>query len=144
MTVFGILLLSDFVEGKFVFALVAIVSTFLPDVDNARSYFGRKKIFRPVQGITKHRGFLHSFTFMGIAFIILYLWIPVVSYGFLLGYGVHLLGDSFTKRGVKFFWPLKWKIKGKMRSGRGMEIFIFLAFLIMDVFLLLYRVLRVV
>ena len=142
-TIFGIFLLSDFIEGKFVFAFVAIISTFLPDIDNARSYFGRKKIFRPLQSFIFHRGILHSFTFLFLITYLLSLWNHSISFVFLWGYGSHLFLDMFTVWGIRPLWPLRWKLRGKMRSGRGMEIFLFVFILILDVFLLFYKVLKI-
>jgi inner membrane protein len=143
-TIFGILIFSDFIGGKFLFAIVAIFSTFLPDMDNGYSYLGRKKIFKPIRNFAKHRTFLHSFTFLIIIFLFLYFWIPVIAYGFLLGYGLHLCLDSMTVRGIKPFWPLKFKIKGKMVSGKGFEIFIFVSLLIIDIFLFLRKILNII
>ena len=135
ITIFGIFLTIGFVENKFLFVIAAIFSTFFPDLDISTSKIGRKKIFRPFQVFLKHRGFIHSFTFLLIVCFFLYFWNPSISEGFFMGFGLHLVGDSFTKRGIRPFWPLKWRIRGKMRTGKGMELFILLAFLILDIFL---------
>jgi len=142
-TFLGIILLMDFVESKMVFVIVALVATFIPDIDNKSSKLGRKRIFRPLQVFLKHRGILHSFTFLGIVCILLYFWTPVVSYGFALGYGLHLILDAFTVWGIRPFWPFKWKIKGKMKTGKGFEIFIFVSLLIIDLVLIFNSILGV-
>ena len=51
---------------------------------------------------------------------------------FSLGFISHLLGDSYTKRGVNWLWPLPWfKFSGPVSTGRWSEsviaFFIFVA-----------------
>ena len=62
--IFGILLLLPFVEGKLIFIIVTLIATLLPDIDSAYSTLGQKKMFMFLQFFVKHRGILHSFTFL--------------------------------------------------------------------------------
>ena len=105
---------SDF-SDKFVFVVVALTATYLPDIDSAFSTIGRKEGARIVQFFVKHRGMLHSFTFCIAISILFTLFIPVLALPFFLGYGLHLFSDSFTLEGIKPFWPYKksssWKIR---------------------------------
>jgi len=64
ITLFFILLFIGSVENEIVFVFVALLATLIPDVDSKNSTFGNKKIFRPLQFFIKHRGFVHSFTFL--------------------------------------------------------------------------------
>lgn len=55
----------------------------------------------------KHRGFTHSLLCLGILELIAWvLYIPLII-PILIGYGSHLIADSFTRYGVPFFYPYK-------------------------------------
>ena len=116
ITVLFALLFLPIVEHKVVFVIVALIATYIPDIDSRYSKLGRKKIFRVLQWITKHRGMIHSYTFLLTLTLLLALFIPVLAFGFFLGYGLHLLADSFTLEGVKPFYPYKEKSCGKIRE----------------------------
>lgn len=128
---FIILLFSEMTYG-IVFIIVALLATFIPDVDTKFSTLGRKKIFRPFQIFMKHRGAFHSFSFLFILTIILALFLPVAAFPFFLGYSVHLLLDSFTIDGIAPFYPSKNRISGKIRNGGKIENFVFITFILAD------------
>jgi inner membrane protein len=137
ITVFGILLLILSVEHKIIFILVALIATFIPDIDSRYSVMGKKKINRILQFFTKHRGITHSFVFLIVITLIFLYFIPVVALGFFLGYGLHLFADSFTKNGITPFHPFsKKKSEGFISTGRKFEKFIFICFIILNVILL--------
>ncbi|OYT36207.1 hypothetical protein B6U91_01705 [Candidatus Pacearchaeota archaeon ex4484_71] len=127
--------------GGVVFLSATLFFALFPDVDSQNSWIGKKKIFKPVRFFTKHRGVLHSSSFMLFLGIIIYFLFPSVFEGFLLGYGSHLILDSLTPRGIKLFWPLDLRLKGRFRTGGGVEIFIFVAFIILDVTFVLTHIL---
>ena len=137
ITVFGILLLILSVEHRLIFVVVALLATFLPDIDSRYSVIGRKKINRILQFFTKHRGITHSFVFLIFVTLILLYLVPIVALGFFLGYGLHLIADSCTKNGITPFHPFsKKKSEGFISTGRKFEKFIFISFIILDVILL--------
>lgn len=136
---FGILLFLPFVEGKIVFVLVALIATLLPDVDSAYSTLGHKRFFGFLQFFVKHRGILHSFTFLILLTVIFVFFIPTLALGFFLGYSLHLFADSFTKEGIIFFFPFKAKSVGKIKTGGRIETVIFVLFLMIDILLVLMR-----
>jgi membrane-bound metal-dependent hydrolase YbcI (DUF457 family) len=140
IAIFSILFLIPYVEAKLVFSLVALIVTFVPDVDEKKSSLGKYKIFRTVQMFLKHRGVLHSFTFLILVSLALALFFPVIALGFFVGYGAHLLADSFTIEGIKPFYPSKKVISGKIRTGSRGETGIFVFFVLADVFLVILRV----
>jgi membrane-bound metal-dependent hydrolase YbcI (DUF457 family) len=137
INVFGILLLILAVEHRLIFVIVALISTFIPDIDSRYSIVGRKRINRILQFFTKHRGITHSFVFLiAITLILLYI-LPVVALGFFVGYGLHLFADSFTLNGITPFHPFsKMKSEGFIRTGRKFEKFIFIGFIILDLIFL--------
>jgi len=136
ITLFFVLLLIPFVLHKIVFILVALLATYIPDIDFENSKLGRKKIFRPLQFFVKHRGFFHSFTFLFLITFIFVIFIPIIALGFFVGYASHLFADSFTPGGIAPFFPWKAKSRGKTRTGSHRESIIFLSFVIIDLFLI--------
>jgi len=79
----------------------------------------------------------HSFSVCIILSIILAAFIPVLALPFFLGYGLHLLADTFTIEGIKVFWPFPVKSSWRVRTGSRLETTIFLVFLLVDVFALI-------
>jgi membrane-bound metal-dependent hydrolase YbcI (DUF457 family) len=142
IAIFFILLFLSFVEYKLIFVLVTLFATFIPDIDSRFSTIGQKKIMRLLQWFTRHRGIIHSFTFLLIIVLFLVLFFPIISLPFFLGFGLHLFADSFTIDGIIPFYPLKRKISGKISTGGKAETSIFVSFIILDLFLLLNSVLK--
>ena len=143
ITLFFILLFISNVEHKFVFVIVALISTFIPDIDSRFSTLGKKKALRILQFFIKHRGILHSFTFLFILTLFFVLFFPVIALGFFLGYGLHLLADSFTVEGIKPFYPYKKKSSGRIRTGGKSETSLLVFFVIADLGLLIWRILGI-
>lgn len=135
ISIFFILLLLPVVEHKLVFVLTAIIATYIPDIDSRYSKLGRKKIFRILQWMSGHRGMIHSYTFLLTIIVFLVIFVPVLAFGFFLGYGLHLLADSFTIAGIKPFYPLKKISKGIIKTGGRIEIGVFIGLVIGDLML---------
>ena len=136
ITLFFILLLFPIIDNKIVFTFVSLVATFIPDIDSRFSKIGQKKIARVLQFFTRHRGAIHSFTFLFLITFILILFFPIVALGFFLGYGIHLLSDSFTPDGIFPFYPSKTKYSGKIKTGGKTEIIVFIFFAVIDLIFL--------
>jgi membrane-bound metal-dependent hydrolase YbcI (DUF457 family) len=136
ITIFAILLLISNVEHKLIFVIVALVATFIPDIDSRYSVMGRKGLNRFLQFFTKHRGIIHSFVFLIAVTLVLVFFLPVVALGFFVGYGFHLFADSFTVYGITPFAPFsKKKQEGFIVSGKKFEKIVFACFLIFDLIL---------
>ena len=140
ITILFILIFLSSVNNKFVFVLVALFATFIPDIDTRYSKLGKRKLARILQFFTKHRGIIHSFTFLLSITFILVLVLPIASFGFFLGYGLHLLADSFTITGIMPFYPSKKKALWKIKTGGRFESFIFLIFVVVSIVLLIERI----
>ena len=138
--IFFILLLINSVENKMVFISVALIATFLPDIDSKFSKLGQRRIFRPLQFFVRHRGILHSFIFLFLITLFFVLFLPVVAFPLFLGYSVHLLVDSFSKEGIKPFYPFKKNSSGSLKTGGKVEISIFVIFILADLFLLVFLI----
>lgn len=131
-----IILFVKYVTNKWIFIGVLLIASVLPDIDSGFSNVGNRWYLRPLQFFVKHRGFIHSFTFaILISIILAYFW-PVAALGFFLGYSVHLFCDSFTKEGIKPFWPLKIISKGPLLVGGRVEMGLFLVLVLADVALI--------
>jgi membrane-bound metal-dependent hydrolase YbcI (DUF457 family) len=140
VVVFAILLMIDSVENKLVFVLVALISTYLPDIDSRYSKIGQKSIARLLQWFTKHRGMIHSFTFLCSLTIIFVLIWPIGALGFFLGYGLHLFTDSFTRDGIMPFYPWKKRSEGFMSTNGKIEKGFFVVIVIIDIALIFFKV----
>jgi len=136
VVVFAILLFVGYVNNKLFFVLVVLIATMLPDIDTGFSTIGKFKGFRFLQFFVKHRGMIHSFTFCIFISLILAAFWPIASFGFFLGYGLHLFVDSFTAGGIAPFWPYKKKSSWRLRTGSLVETGLFLIFVLLDIMLL--------
>lgn len=143
ITAFFILLFLPHVDDKLIFAAVALVSTALPDIDSRYSSLGRKRLNRLLQWFTRHRGVIHSFTFLVLITLVLIFFFPVLGFGFFLGYSLHLLADSFTPDGIAPFYPLKKKSCGSVKTGGLLELGLLSGFVFVDALLFLERFLGV-
>ncbi|VVB80070.1 LexA-binding, inner membrane-associated putative hydrolase [uncultured archaeon] len=132
----GLLVILAFISYSshaILFACIVLFATILPDIDTPLSVIGRKKLSRLINFFTKHRGFLHSFTFLLLITILFSLFIPQIAFAFFVGYSFHLFADCFTVQGIAPFWPFKKKVSGKIEAGGHFETSLFFFFLILDV-----------
>ena len=134
---FALLLLPS--ENKLTFVLIVLLASIIPDVDSRFSKIGKKKTFRILQFFVKHRGVVHSLTFLIIIGGVLWYIFPLGFLPFLVGFGSHLLIDSLTRQGIRPFYPFKFKIKGIIRTGRRWETVVFVLFLLGDLVLIFDR-----
>lgn len=136
ITFAAILLFFQNIGNKWIFISVAVLANFIPDIDNAFSYFGNNSGSKIVQLFFKHRGLLHSLTFC-IAISLLFSFIfPVLAFPFFLGYSLHLFADSFTKQGITPFWPYRGISKGSIKTGGYKETSIFVFFVVFDLLII--------
>ncbi|ACX51854.1 membrane-bound metal-dependent hydrolase [Ammonifex degensii KC4] len=97
-------------------ALVAGAAALLPDLDDPRSFIGRKA--RPVSAglrlLAGHRGAMHSLlAALAVSAVLGSLLRGLVPGAFLLvlaGYLSHLLLDTLNPAGVPWLWPLKVRV----------------------------------
>jgi len=140
ITICAILIFISSVEHKLIFVLVMLIATFIPDVDSKFSTLGKKKTFRVLQFFIKHRGIMHSFTFLLLISFFLVLFFPVIALPFFLGYGLHLFADSFTVRGIKSFYPYKKISSWKIKTNKKSEAIVFVLFILIDVGLFIWKI----
>ena len=140
ITLFFVLLFISIVEYKLAFVSVALLATFIPDADSKFSTLGKRKSLRILQFFIKHRGMMHSFSFLVLVTLVLVLFFPIISLGFFLGYGTHLIADSFTVQGIRPFYPLKKKSYGRIKTGKRTETIVFVFFLVGNLGLLIGKI----
>ncbi len=147
--VLGTLYFDYFTSGdwmlKLGFAATLIFGALLPDIDEKKSTLSHKHplLHSLAASIDKHRGLFHTIWIPLIIFLVShfvisrYFSIPnLLLMGLFIGYGSHLLADSFTLQGTAPLHPIhKGRIKGMIKTGGILE-FIFMIGLV--VFLLVY------
>ena len=133
IALFATIIFLPHVSHKWIFIPIVLLATMLPDIDSGFSSLGKKPIFRPLQMLTRHRGLFHSFTFCILVTLVLAMYWPVFAFPFFLGYGLHLLADSWTVEGIKPFWPLKLVSRGNVKVGGTIEETLFLVFILLDI-----------
>jgi len=136
LAIANILYFLPYMNNEVIFSVTVLISSLLPDIDSAFSTLGEKKIFRPVQWVFGHRGFIHSFTFCIAVSLLLAFFYPVFAFPFFIGYGFHLLLDSFSVQGIRPFWPIKKESKGFIRTGGNVERAVFIVLVLVDLALL--------
>lgn len=137
IVVLVILLLLPQVSNDYLFIGVALLASFIPDIDIPFSKLGSWKIFRFLQFFVKHRGVLHSLTIAILTSIIIAIFFPAAAFAFFVGYSVHVFADSFTKEGVEPFWPMRGKSTGWIRTGGYIETVVFVVFILIDILALI-------
>jgi inner membrane protein len=123
-------------ENKIFFLGIALIASIIPDIDSKFSKIGKKKILRIFQFFVKHRGVVHSLIFLLIIILVLLYFWPIAILPFAIGFGSHLLMDGLTRQGVRIFYPLKFKVRGFVKTGKRFETLIFVLLLIGNLFLI--------
>lgn len=123
------------------FVAVAAAASMLPDIDSVSSKLGRKlPPFAVVLSfIFHHRGFMHSIFPPLLLYFIISRISPLIAAAVLVGYVSHLLMDATTTNGVKFLYPLPFKIRGVIRTNSFMEKIVVMLLILTIVLLAFYR-----
>lgn len=105
-----LLLFKNKFFSVFFYSLLAIGSVYSYK-KTGNILFGLLGLMTFLISISTHRGFTHSILgFLIATYIVKILAIryslPQIYYGFSIGYLTHLIGDFFTIRGIKLFYPL--------------------------------------
>ncbi len=125
------------VINKLYFIPVVLIASVLPDIDTGYSSIGRRKVFMPVQLMTKHRGIFHTYTLCIAISILFAFFYPVLALPFFIGYSFHLILDTFTPQGIAPFWPLRIRVAGNIKTGGNIDSAIFYISLIVAAGLLI-------
>ena len=124
------LLIFNYYNINLVFILILVLASILPDIDHSKSFIGRK--LRPLSWLINfifgHRKLIHSLFFVLILTLIIKMFSNYYL-AFLIGYVSHLFLDLLTKQGLQIFYPLKFKVRGFIKTN-GLIEKLFLWFLI--------------
>ncbi len=140
ITAFFILIFFKYIQNPLIFLPVVFLAMLIPDIDNRFSKIGHYRLSRIFNFFIKHRGITHSFGFLAIITLLIFLSFKEVWIPFIFGYSLHLLLDSLTLQGIMPFYPLKFRIKGKIKTGGIVENFLFGVFFLTDLFLVFNRI----
>jgi len=90
---------------------VALVGSFLPDLDHPGSSISRLTLFKPVSYVAwksfGHRGALHSIVAASLVYVVAVYFLHDSAWARALawGYLAHILADALTVQGVPLLWP---------------------------------------
>ena len=122
--------------GGWAFIVFFLLGTIMPDIDTSTSFIGKR--FRAFGWLFLHRGIFHTIWMPLLLSLIIMFADREVAGAFALGYGLHLLLDSFNHAGIRPFHPLsKTRIKGIFKTGGVFEKILFISCLIASVVLIL-------
>ncbi|MDQ0253098.1 inner membrane protein [Evansella vedderi] len=122
-----------------------VVGSLLPDIDEPRSYVGRRAplFSRLINRIFGHRGVTHSLLAWLVTVTIYFLYPSPFTLGLSLGYLFHIVGDYFSVGGVPLFSPLskhRHKAPITYRTSSKMESAIYyISCIVMGAMLLIYN-----
>ncbi len=122
-------------DNQLLFMTIVLFGSIFPDIDHPESKLGRKaKIF---SFLFEHRGFFHSFIFLILVDIILFLFLKqylILIYAFNIGFISHLIADMVNHMGIMPLHPFsKFRIKGFIKTGALMETLLFFILIILDI-----------
>lgn len=129
------------VSNIYLFILLTLFFSIIPDIDSSKSFIGRKIpiISHIIQFIFRHRGIFHSiFPVILLAILFTYFHLPLLTIALIIGYLSHLIGDSITKEGIKPLHPLSnLRFHSFLRTDSFAEFIIFLILVGVDAWLVL-------
>ncbi len=124
-----------FVTNEVIFVPVVLLASILPEID-ALTFKG-KRIFKGNKPLQGHRGIFHTYTSCVIISLLFAFFYPIFALPFFLGYSFHLFADSFTKEGIRPFWPMKATSSGVVVTGGQIDKVLFVTFIMVDIMLLI-------
>lgn len=129
------------VSNVYLFIIIACFTALVPDIDNRSSKLGSR--FKIVSWVFDHRGILHTIFPPVLLFLLFnYLGYNIIALAILVGYSSHILIDALTIEGINFLHPFSsFRISGFVRTGKLMEIILFLFFIGMDIFFVINLIL---
>ncbi|KYG34159.1 metal-dependent hydrolase [Alkalihalobacillus trypoxylicola] len=122
------------------------VGSLLPDICHGGSKIGRRfpLLSTIINTLFGHRTFTHSLLFLFIIAFVMNRFVPVeaLTVGLLAGMISHLILDAFTRRGIRFFYPLKLTVRFPLtiKTGSAIENLIFTGLTIIFFYFLIHIV----
>lgn len=116
----------------FLFASGLVIGALIPDIDHPKSTLGRwmPLLSKLISIGFGHRGFSHSFLFLGLIFLLLP-WVPnMMFWGGVIGIVTHLIGDMMTHKGIRILYPYQrfFRLPVTFKTGGMVEHLLFPVF----------------
>jgi len=128
------------IENQILFLIFLLFFAVFPDIDEKSSKISKKTriLSMPINFLFKHRGFFHTVYFPFVLSVLFFIVDEgILGMAILAGYLSHLFLDSLTKSGVRIFKPFKLKFYGFFKVGKFFDNFLFLLFVILDIYLII-------
>jgi len=123
-------------SNPYLFLILVLIFSLLPDIDMAKSKIGKKTGFvsKIIEFLFGHRGIFHTiYPAVGLFILFYYLGYKLIAFSALIGYLSHLLIDGLTLSGVNLLKPLNLRINGFIKTGSIFEHLVFVIFLLADI-----------
>jgi len=127
----SILTLDAFnVPNPLIFIILTLLFSIVPDIDHPKSRLGHNPLSLLLFHLFGHRQLIHSiFIPIILFFIFVKIYLPL-ALAIMIGYSSHLVLDCLNKAGLRLFFPLKFKIKGPIKTKSLLEKLLFLIILL--------------
>jgi len=122
-----------------------LIGAVLPDIDHPKSFINKYYLLgigKIISFFSEHRKFWHSIFGMMLIFIIFLTMTYcfklqyIFAFALIIGYFLHLLADSFTPTGIKWFWKFSnFKTKGFIKTNSFFEKMLFWLFVFGSIYL---------
>ena len=123
-------------EGDYPLSITLVLlcfalGTILPDIDSDASTIG--KYIKPISRAIPHRTFTHTFWAVGLLVVLVWYFESVYLLALTLGYAVHIVEDSFSQKGIRWFYPIpklkfkRWRFPFAYETGGFGESVVFYA-----------------
>ena len=121
------------VSNKIIFFVFLVLFSSFPDIDKSNSKIGKRfSLFsKLINFVFGHRNFFHSLLFLITGYLVISVFSDLVGLAFLVSVASHLVLDALTPSGVAAFYPLKYRVKGWIKTGSLVEKLIFLAIIVL-------------
>lgn len=136
---FSSLLFLDYADNKLVFIVAIIFFSILADIDSSNSKVGKYWFSKVLTAFSSHRGIFHSLFFVAFFYLVFRVYLPILALPFLIGYLSHLILDTMTVRGLRLLYPLKFRFRGFVKTGKFFEVIFFVVLLIFTTTLIAIR-----
>lgn len=84
--------------------LAIALGSLFPDIDTRYSLLGR---YNPFVFIMKHRGYTHTIVGWVVFSLLSSIILNNLTWGFVYGYGLHLILDTLTPMGIMWLYPFR-------------------------------------
>ena len=143
VTVYFIALKFVNLQSKYIFFILLILSSFIPDIDIQTSKISQKFKISSfiISNIFSHRNFFHSIIFSLLIYFIFanIIGLKEVALSLFLGISSHIFLDSFTIEGIALFSPFyNKKISGFIKTGGFIEQILFFSLILLCIYFVFF------